>query len=698
MWQRQGSIAEGGSWAGMAVDPATGDLYVPDVFNNRVLRYAYGDLVSGAQGVAASGVWGQPDYISYLANQGLSSPTNATLYFGGAIAVSVVGPCTDPNGAESAAVAFDGQHNLWVSDTTNNRILRFPAGVGGVPQSTADLVLGQGNFNTGAPANLDVPFFVQVDSSENVYVMDSTGHISIFNAATYAGHSAVAAPDMVYSSNLTGAFGIVLDNSNNLWVANSVGGVANIGSVVEFQTLLNAGGSVTALQPINALMRDNLPPATPGTTLTETGPDFYYTSGTSSQSAYVPNPEAVAVDGNGNVYAMSKGGFENIRRFPAPIPTPQAGKIYSSDVEVFKQSQLGMFNQVGFNGIYQVYGVAVGQDNPSPQLIIADCWRLDYWNIPTGPQALATGQAPDGFAGVNSSSVTLPFSNGHFFTRLRVDHSTGATGSQHLWAIDYEQTAQIFNLPLSNYGSANSSVATNIPVLGAPASLVDWTGTGGLSGLNDLMPCASVSTPYASGPVSYLWVADNMHSRVFRVRDPLGKLGLGPVVDILIGQTNASNNDCSNFGTLSAGSCTGSISLNQYTLNTPGALALDHAGNLYVCDFSLETAGNWRLLEYDVSEIGQATQASVSQNAIQFLSASPYSGATHIYDRNGVFTGTCVSPPASNPIADVCMPLQPAFPPPTRTWWWRALRGSRRSSPTPALISTPPTPRTPGPT
>jgi hypothetical protein len=664
MWQRQGSISEGGSWSGMAVDPSTGDLYVADVFNSRVLRYAYGSLTSGAEGVAASGVWGQPDYVSFLANQGLASPTNATLFFGGTAVLSQGGPAADAAGSESAAVGFDSQHNLWVADTSNNRVLRFPAGAGGLPQSTANLVLGQGSFNSTSNTNLSAPYFVRIDTHGNVYVMDSTGHVSIFNAATYGALAADSTADLVYSSNLANAFGIDMDGSNNLWVANAVGGSTGNGNLVEFQPVLNGAGSVISLQPINALMQDTIPPATPGTSLVETGPDFSYVAGTGSQSAFIQSPEAVAVDGNGNVYAMSKGGFENIYRFPGPIPTPQSGKAYSANVEVFKQSMYGMFNQVGLNGIDQVYGVAVGQDNPSPQLIASDSWRLDYWNMPSGPQALANGQPPDGFAGVNSTSVTLPGTNGHLFTRIRVDHSSGATGSQHLWVVDNERTAEVFTLPLANYAAPSAAVNTNIPVLGATSSLVDWSGIGGLSGMNDLMPAAGVAAPYASGPVSYLWVADNYHSRVFRVRDPLGKLGLGPVVDILIGQTSASNNTCGNFGTESAGSCNGSVAANQFTLNWPGSLALDHAGNLYVCDFSLESAGNWRLLEYDESEIAEATQNSLTENAIQYLSASPYTGATHIYDNNGQLSGgSCLeSAPASNPAAFLCRPLQAAFP------------------------------------
>ena len=665
MWQRQGSILEGGSGSNMAVDPATGDLYVADIFNNRVLRFAYAILTSGAMGPAASNIWGQSTPNDFLANQGFAAPNSSTLFFGGTTVPVLVGSCSDAQGAEYGGVGIDSHGNLWVADTSNQRVLRFSADPANnnIPKSTADLVLGQSNFNGNTTGNLSYPLGVRVDASGNVYIIDnggSSGRVVIFKASTISGQSAVAAPDGVFTSGLDGPLGIDLDSSNHLWVANThnpfTQSTSGVGDVVMYQPDLSQ--ATPTLNAVKVLEQDNLPP-TPPTTTSGTGPDFSYANGAVGSSWAIHGVDGVALDGQGNVYISTKGASQNVYRFPAPIPTPQAGKGYSADVEIFKQNIFGMFNQIGWNGFNVPYGVAAAEANPSPQVIVADSFRLDYWNIPSGPQALSNYQVPDGYAGVNSTSVTLPGAGSNSFTRIRVDHSSGATGSQHLWAINGEQIAQVYNLPLANYASFNSSLNTNIPVLGAPASLIDWTGLGGLSGLNDLMPCGSVSAPYASGPVSYLWVADNNHGRVYRIRDPMGKLGLGPVVDILIGQTTAANNTCGNFGTGTGWTCNGAIAPNQYTLNMPGSLTLDHAGNLYVCDFSLETAGNWRLLEYDASEIEQAGQAAVSQNAIQFLSGAPYPGATHIYQKHGVFTGTC--DPIVPPI-DLCMPLQAAFP------------------------------------
>jgi hypothetical protein len=674
MWQRQGSIAEGGGGSAMAVDPATGDLYVPDTFNNRVLRYAYANLVSGAQGVTASGVWGQTDYASYLVNQGLSGPNNSSLFFNGATSSSSVGGCADAAGQVpfAAGVGIDGNGNLWVADNHNNRVLRFPHSAAlGMPQPTADLVLGQSAFNVANQGSVLNPVAVRTDLFGNVFVL-SNNSIQVFYASSFAGQPAQPTPDYTYSSSiLTAAFSMDMDGSGNLWVANiGVGGYPGSGNVVEFQPQYT-GSSVTGLTPINALGQDTLPPAAPSGSYGESGPNFQYADGNSTYSAF-PQVSTVAVDGNGNVFVSGAGNNGNLFRFPAPIPTPQTGKSYSADVEIFKPIEPGGVNQTGLNGLSAApYGVAVAQAVSTPQVIVSDGQRIDYWNIPPGglgpgQTALASGQAPDGFAGsgVNSQSVTLLGEVGNTFTRIRVDHSTGATGSQHLWVIDNQATAQVYSLPLSPWATPTTAVNTNVPVLGAPTSLVDWSGVGGLSGLNDLMPASSVSAPYASGPVSYLWVADNWHSRVFRVLDPLGQLGLGPKVDILIGQTTASNNTCGNFGTLASGSCSGSVPMNQYTLSWPGFAVQDHAGNLYVSDFSLETAGNGRLLEYDEWEIEQATNNSLSTGQIQFLSNSvSYTGATHVYDRAGQFGPVNHDPAAANdPAGYLYDPLAVAFP------------------------------------
>ena len=123
-----------------AVD-ASGNLYVLDAGNNRILRFPAPlkqtgalwttDLVIGQKSVA-SGI---------LPNQGLANPSAGSVFF-------------SSNGSFLPAhlTIEPATGALWVTDPGNNRALRFPvsqlAPNTSLPQ--ADLVIGQSNFTSQA--------------------------------------------------------------------------------------------------------------------------------------------------------------------------------------------------------------------------------------------------------------------------------------------------------------------------------------------------------------------------------------------------------------------------------------------------------------------------------------------------------------------------------------------------------------------
>lgn len=178
----------------VAVDKQ-GNLFVLDYRNNRILRYRKPLEQTGV--ITADLVIGQPNLASRGPNQTISGtilpPRADTLRF-----------ATGFPGVEYAALAFDRDGNLWVTDSGNHRVLRYPAHEvsGGENVTTprkinADYVLGQPNLETAANANNGVaipvaqgnenlvnkskmryPSALAIDQETNsVYVADDLGRV-----------------------------------------------------------------------------------------------------------------------------------------------------------------------------------------------------------------------------------------------------------------------------------------------------------------------------------------------------------------------------------------------------------------------------------------------------------------------------------------------------------------------------------------
>lgn len=208
--EEQNTVLEGGSQAGMATDDE-GNLYVPDFFNNRVLRYDR-PFVTDAQ---ADHVWGQDDFQGTTCNRGASyDRPNARSLCLAAL------PGTGPN---VAGVALDRSGNLWVVDVFNNRVLRFPRQPeSGVAAPAADLVLGQPDFTSAGSgqglAQMRKPTAVRVSAGGVVYVADAENNrVLVFEPPL---HSGMAATRLLPGS-FDGPTGLEVSPTGDLWVNDS---------------------------------------------------------------------------------------------------------------------------------------------------------------------------------------------------------------------------------------------------------------------------------------------------------------------------------------------------------------------------------------------------------------------------------------------------------------------------------------------
>jgi len=199
------------------VDPTTGELFVVDTGNNRVLRFS--SAAAATIGASAQVAFGQPDL------------TTGTSNTGGLSATSLNGP---------TGIAIDANGALWVADTGNNRVLRFDAAtavsVTGAT-TTADQVIGQANFTTSTSGTtlttLNGPRGVFVDASGNLWVADSLNNrVLRFDAVTSLGNGATATRVLGQANGTTSTAAttqagmsnpsaLALDASGNLWVADT---------------------------------------------------------------------------------------------------------------------------------------------------------------------------------------------------------------------------------------------------------------------------------------------------------------------------------------------------------------------------------------------------------------------------------------------------------------------------------------------
>ena len=258
---------------GMAVD-AAGNLFVADSFNHTLRKVTPAGAVTTVAGTA--GVMGSAD------GTGLAA---AFRY---------------PHG-----VAVDSAGNLYVADTENFTIRKItPAGAVTTLAGTAGT--SGVSDGTGSGARFESPWSVAVDSSGDLYVSDQRSNTirKITPAGvvtTLAGAPGVvgAADGAGSSASFNGPEGIAVDAMGNLFIAdtgnNTLRKVTPGGVVSTVAGAAGLGGSTDA-----------------------TGPNARFS-----------NPDAVTVDGSGNVYVADSG--TNLIRLVSPsgAVTTLAGAPYA---------------------------------------------------------------------------------------------------------------------------------------------------------------------------------------------------------------------------------------------------------------------------------------------------------------------------------------------------------------------------------
>lgn len=488
---------------GMALDTSRNPpaLYVADTFNNRVLGFRNANAFTNGQ--HADIVIGQIDFVS-------ANPQGPSVAGGRTTGTTV------PTG-----LIVDSKGNLYVADTGNNRILRFPTPFSQTSQFP-DLVIGQASFNTntanaGGPSEKTLNFFsgtnplavyLTFDTSGNLWVADAGNNRVLRYPAASLGQNAISGPaaDIVigqidfvstavspnYSATYLNGFstptGLAFDNEGRLYVDESNSGVR--GRILIFNPPFATGMAATRLLGV-----------VPSTVTPQPPPISEQQLGTAPGGLLIINDGVAAADpANSRILVFPPVSQFNVNN-------------------QFTQQAVGVIGQKNFS-----VGAA-NQGQPEPA---AD--RL------AGPQmAVATDTEVYVLDTANHRLIVMPYSGNTFSPATRLL----GQDQFYLNAPNLVEGRE-FRFISGVYGSAGGIVAD-----------------------------------YKSNP-PHLYVADTYNNRVLGFKD-LRTVTFGTKADVVIGQPDFQRTE-RNYPSNS------SFTPNASGLSAPIGLALDLSGNLYVAD------------------------------------------------------------------------------------------------------------------
>jgi uncharacterized protein (TIGR03437 family) len=274
-------------------------LYVSDTNNNRVLGWK--DAARFHTGDPADLVIGQPNLSTGLANVDSGSLQKPSV-------TSLWGP---------RGLALDAAGNLYVADSGNNRVLRFPRPVDQSGRITADLVIGQADFVSSISAavtasSLNSPAGLAIGPDGDLFVADAgNNRVLEFANGAVTGAAAIrvygqpsfntgALPSSVSAQTLAAPQGITVDSSFTLYVAD------------------------TSASRILIFADTAAAPSTGASALAVIGQAQFNTFGTGAGPTGLHAPTDVATDSNGTIY-IADSGNNRVLGFPSLLFLPLTG-------------------------------------------------------------------------------------------------------------------------------------------------------------------------------------------------------------------------------------------------------------------------------------------------------------------------------------------------------------------------------------
>jgi uncharacterized protein (TIGR03437 family) len=499
---------------GIALDTSTNPpaLYVSDFGNNRVLGFRNATAFSNGQ--PADLVLGQPDLVTTLP-QGPGGTRTTGL--------------TSPSG-----IAIDAQGNVYVVDSGNNRILRFPRPFAQSGNPLPDIAIGQSSFATNSA---------------------NQGGISASTLAFTAATSGTSATLQAF---------IAFDSQQNLWVAD-----AGNNRVLRFNS------SVLSDQASSGPAADIVLGHTDFITSTYTPPAT--TNPLTSLTAFT-TPTGIAFDSAGRLFVSESVSSRRgrILMWTPPFFVGQpASRLLAVDTDTLQPPTVNEFQlSVSPGGLFAI-GDAIGAvDTVNSRVLVYP--PVEQWTPNTTFQAAVAVAGQSDFSS-GSSNRALPAAGPD---RLSGAGAAAFYGSELYVADSFNNRVVVFPQSGSSFGSATRVLGQDQMNLNAPNLTEGREFAFSSAGTAD----AGLAVDLTSNP-PHLYVADTYNNRILGYND-LRNVQSGAKADLVIGQPDFQQ-ILRNYPSNDAGKPTAS------GLALPTGLVVDPDGNLYVAD-----TANGRVLRF----------------------------------------------------------------------------------------------------
>jgi uncharacterized protein (TIGR03437 family) len=259
---------------------------------------------------------------------------NGTPGYQGDNYVATQGEITDVHG-----IAVDGSGNLYLADTTNNRIRKVVPG-GNITTFAGNGTAGySGDGGAAINAELNHPFGVAVDSTGNVYIVDhgnqlirkvaTNGTISTIAGTPAAPGTLAASGDGGPASKATFAslYAIAVSPAGNIYVSDTLsqsireitsnGNIQTVVSGVTAESLaIDAAGNIYYPDSVNNYVWKAVPGASP-VAIAGNGTAGYLGDGGPATFAELNVPSGIALDSSANVYVADSNNY--IIRLLTPV-------------------------------------------------------------------------------------------------------------------------------------------------------------------------------------------------------------------------------------------------------------------------------------------------------------------------------------------------------------------------------------------